>query len=292
MKIIGEWFRERDYGLIFGFRGLGKSWMGLGLAGAIATSGSFGPFKASVALPVLYVDGEMVFSVIRQRIVALFGNCPDNLHVLSHERLFQLEGQTLNLARVDDQEAILTWCLEHGLRVLILDNLSCLMSGIKENDADSWEPMKLWFLKLRRHGIAVVLIHHAGRSGLDLRGTSRREDDAYWIMRLEQPQAEGEARGAHFVTRFTKNRNAPSELLPLEWTIEPEIDGTVRVRTVETSIDDVIVQWVRDGISTASDIAAEMGVSKGTVRRHAGQLIKAGRLQKKGRDYALGPVEQ
>ena len=209
-KIIGEWFREGDYGLIFGFRGLGKSWMGLGLAAAIAGGSSFGPYKADVEWPVLYVDGEMVFSVIRDRILAVHGTCPENLHVLSHERLF-LEGeQTLNLARADDQEAILTWCLEHGIRVLFLDNLSCLMSGIKENAADSWEPVRLWLLKLRRHKIAVVIVHHAGRSGLDLRGTSRREDDAFWIMRLEEPTDDGNARGAHFVTRFTKNRNAPS----------------------------------------------------------------------------------
>jgi len=106
-------------------------------------------------------------------------------------------------------------------------------------------------------------------------------------MRLDEPSDEGEARGAHFVSRFTKNRNAPTDPVSFEWTIEPESAGTV-----EASADDVIVQWVRDGISTPSDIGVGMGISKGTVSRHASRLIKAGRLQKSGRGYALGPVEQ
>ena len=33
-KVVGEWFREGDYGLVFGHRGLGKSWMGFGLDGS------------------------------------------------------------------------------------------------------------------------------------------------------------------------------------------------------------------------------------------------------------------
>jgi hypothetical protein len=292
-KVVGEWLREGDYGLVFGHRGLGKSWMGLGLAVAIATSGSFGPFKSHVAWPVLYVDGEMVLSVIRERIIALHGSCPENLHVLSHELLFHQQQATINLAHFEHQDAVLSWCLENEIRVLILDNLSCLVSGVKENEADSWEGIKLWLLKLRRYRIAVVLVHHSGRSGKDLRGTSKREDDAFWIMRLEEPGDEkSEARGARFVSRFTKNRNSPADPLSFIWTIEPELDGTVKIETEEASSNDVIVQWVRDGLTSASDIAAEMSISKGMVSRRAARLIEAGRLEKQGRGYKLGPIEE
>jgi hypothetical protein len=294
-KVIGEWFQESDYGIVFGQRGLGKSWMGLGLAAAIATGGSFGPFKSHVAWPVLYVDGEMILSVIRERILALSGgqSCPENLHVLSHERLFHQEQATINLAVPEHQEVVLELCLEKKVRVLVLDNLSCLMSGLRENEADSWEIIKLWFLKLRRHRIAVVLVHHSGRSGQNLRGTSKREDDTFWIMRLEEPADEGDnSRGARFLTRFTKNRNCPADPLAIIWSIEPQADGTVKVTTHEASSDDVIIQWVRDGLSSASDIAQEMGISKGLVSRYASRLIEAGRLEKDGRGYKLGPLER
>ena len=129
-----------------------------------------------------------------------------------------------------------------------------------------------------RHRIATIVVHHTGRNPNYMRGTTRREDDAFWIMRLKEPADEGAERGAHFVSRFTKNRNAPLELLPLDWTITPGSDGTLRVGTVETSTADLIVQWVRDGLSTPSDIAAETGLSKGTISRHATRLIKTGRL--------------
>jgi len=59
--IISDWFSEGDCGFIFAPRGLGKTWMNLGLAVAITTGGAFGPYKSQVAWPVLYVDGEMPF---------------------------------------------------------------------------------------------------------------------------------------------------------------------------------------------------------------------------------------
>ncbi len=37
-----------------------------------------------------------------------------------------------------------------------------------------------WLLDLRRRKIAVVIVHHAGRSG-EMRGTSKREDNVFWI---------------------------------------------------------------------------------------------------------------
>jgi putative DNA primase/helicase len=166
------------------------------------------------------------------------------------------------------------------------------MSGVKENDADSWEGIKLWLLKLRRHLIAVVLIHHSGRSGKDLRGTSKREDDAFWIMRLEEPTDEkGEACGARFVSRFTKNRNSPEDPLSFLWTIAPTIDGRVRIETKEVSSDDIIVDLVRVGVDSATDIATEMNITKGTVSKRADRLIKSGRLGKQGRKYVLGECE-
>jgi len=286
-SIVGEWFREADYGLIFGLRGLGKSWFGLGLASAIASQGAFGPWVSRVAWPVLYVDGEMVLKVVRERIIALCGACPDSLHLLSHEALFEQGGATLNLARHGHQAALSEYVISHGVRVMILDNLSCLSAGLKENDADSWEPVKHWLLALRRQRIAVVLIHHSGRSGKDLRGTTKREDDASWIIRLEEPADDSETLGARFLSRFTKNRNAATEPPAYDWTVEPHHDGTVQVRAVETSSDDVLVQWVRDGLSSASDIAFEMGISKGMVSRRACALIRAGRLAKEGRDYII-----
>jgi putative DNA primase/helicase len=292
--IIADWFSEGDCGFIFAPRGLGKTWMNLGLAVAITTKGAFGPYSSQVAWPVLYVDGEMPFEVMRSRILALHGAIPENFHFLSHEMLFQQEQKTLNLLNTASQEAVTALCLAKHIRVLILDNLSCLFGGLKENDADSWEPVKLWLLTLRRHRIAVIVVHHTGRNPQYMRGTTRREDDVFWVIRLEEPADAKVTRtpGARFITRFTKNRGAPTEPLSYDWLIQPEGDRRVQVSYKESNSDDVIVAWVRDGLTTATDIAMEMGVTKGTISRRVARLIEQGRLEKHQRHYVLGPIEQ
>jgi putative DNA primase/helicase len=292
--IVPDWFSEGDCGFIFAPRGLGKTWMNLGLAVAITTGGAFGPYSSQVAWPVLYVDGEMPFEVMRTRILALHGAIPENFHFLSHEVLFQQEQKTLNLVNRASQEAMTALCLAKHIRVLILDNLSCLFGGLKENDADSWEPVKIWLLTLRRYRIAVIVVHHTGRNPQYMRGTTRREDDVFWVIRLEEPADTKVTRvpGARFITRFTKNRGAPTEPLSYDWLIRPEGDHGVQVSYKESNSDDVIVAWVRDGLTTPTDIAQEMSVSKGTISRRVARLIEQGRLEKHNRHYVLGPIEQ
>jgi DNA-binding NarL/FixJ family response regulator len=288
--IIESWFKEGDCGYVFAPRGLGKTWISLGLVVAISTGGKLGPWKSEVSWPVLYVDGEMPFESIRERIHGLNqGRSPELLHVLNHEVLFQKHSKSLNLANLETQEAVTQYCLETGIRVLVLDNLSCLFSGVSENDADDWEVIKQWFLRLRRQRIAVIVVHHTGRNRQHMRGTTRREDDVFWVIRLDEPADSNFtiSPGARFISRFTKNRNAPAEPSSYEWTFSPGATGETSVQYSETSSDETILQWVRDGLDSATEIAKEMGVSTGTISKRAARLIEAGRLLKKGRNYAL-----
>jgi hypothetical protein len=59
--------------------------------------------------------------------------------------------------------------------LIIVDNVSTLCRGLKENDADTWTPVQNWLLVQRRVGKSVLVIHHAGKSGQQ-RGTSRKEN--------------------------------------------------------------------------------------------------------------------
>jgi putative DNA primase/helicase len=112
---------------------------------------------------------------------------PENprLHVLHHERLCDQSGVTMNLANSSTQQVITHICLEKSIKLLVLDNLSCLFSGIKENNADAYELVLVWLLDLRRRRIAVLIVHHASRTGT-MRGTSKREDAAFWVIRVEE----------------------------------------------------------------------------------------------------------
>ena len=281
--ILGDWFKQGDLGFVFAPRGLGKTWLSLGIATAIAGGKNCGPWTALSPRRVLYVDGEMPCESIRERIDGMGG--VENLSVLNHEALFHLTGKSLNLADHATQKALTEKMVADGTDVVILDNLSCLFSGINENEADAWEPILRWLLSLRRHRIAVVIVAHAGRNGA-MRGTSRREDHAFWIIRLDEIEKEGRD-GARFLSRFTKDRNSQSEQPATQWSFTTAPDGRVEVTTAAASTMDVFRQWIVDGLTSAEDIAREMGVSKGTVSKMAKRAMDAGWLEKKGRVYAL-----
>jgi DNA-binding Lrp family transcriptional regulator len=66
--------------------------------------------------------------------------------------------------------------------------------------------------------------------------------------------------------------------------------GGAQIEPAKTSSDYVIIRLVRDGLSSAAHIAAEMGISKATVIRRAAGLVKAGYLVKLGTCYMLGSM--
>src|SRR5262249_5171880 len=154
-KLLGDWFSEGDLGFIFAFRGVGKTWLALAIAQALSIGGKLGEWQAHEAIKVLYVDGEMPPDLMRGRCEGLNASNA-NLYFLNHEILFERTGKVLNITNREIQQAITQHCLATGAKVLILDNLSTLATGMRENEADSWEQVNPWLLDLRRRRIAVV----------------------------------------------------------------------------------------------------------------------------------------
>jgi len=71
--------------------------------------------------------------------------------------------------------------------LVIFDNLSTLCTDGSESASEARVPMQNWLLKLRRQGIAVLLVNHAGTNGRQ-RGTSRREDALDTVIALRRPE--------------------------------------------------------------------------------------------------------
>jgi hypothetical protein len=297
--IVGDWFREGDLGFIHGPRGLGKTWLGLHIARQCVEGGEVAHWEVPTPRKCCYVDGEMAFDAIRERDLALSSSPNDGrdpadspdarMLYLQHEILFHNTNKTLNLTSPSVQSALLETCQKQNVEILFLDNLSCLFSGLKENDADSWEQVLPWLLDLRRSRIAVVFIAHSGRNGY-MRGTSRREDAAFWVLRLTEVNDAGQVQnGAHFVSRFSKNRNATEEECPpMEWHFhKPKDSPKAQVSWKKLSTLQLFRQWVEDGLTSASEIADEMGLSKGQVSKLAKQGIACGWLKKDGREYGI-----
>jgi putative DNA primase/helicase len=289
--IIRPWFMEGDLGFVYAFRGSGKTWFVLSLASALADGSKCGPWQVSGQWPVLYIDGEMMSADIQQRVKALNeGDVPRNLHVLNHEILYQNTEVVLNLVSPAKQQQILQVCLQKRIRVLVLDNLGCLFSGMKENDADDWEKVLPWLLEMRRHKIAVIIVHHTGVDSTRMRGTTKREDPAAFSVRLEDKRDDFKEPGARFVTHFTKYRGS-EPLFNYEWNYKRSGE-LVTVSHEEASRADAVLQWVKDGLDTCGEIAAEMKISPGQVSKLATQLIKEGKLRKNGRRYEVVEADE
>jgi hypothetical protein len=284
--LLGDWFKAGDTGYIYGKRGLGKSWLSLLIARALVEGGKCGPWSASRVCRVLYVDGEMSLDDLRSRNHVLRAGCGE-LMILSHQIVFDRARTALCLSAPVQQAELTAICEQNKIEVLILDNIACLFRGIEENSADAWrDQIENWVLDLRRRSIAVVIVAHAGRNTATMRGTSKREDAAFWIIRLDEVSGHDGQDGAKFVTRFVKNRNAPNDPLPLEWSVRP--DGQ-RVLVTYHEADNLVMlrQWIEDGLESCGEIAEEMGLSKGQVSKLAKKAEKEGWLKKVGRKYRL-----
>ena len=264
--------------MAFAPRGVGKTHVALNAAYTVAEGGSFLRWHAPEPRKVLYIDGEMPATALQERLNAIQTASPpiypENFRLLPMD--LQELGASINLAQEDDQRAIEAEI--KGAELLVLDNLSTLVNGGRENDADSWDAMQGWLLRLRRQGLAVLLIHHAGR-GEHARGTSKREDMLDTVIHLKRPEDYEVEDGAHFEVHLTKARGIFGEdATPFEAKLETR-DGAA-FWTTKTLIDVVVEQvaeMTRDK-ATVRDIATDLGISKSKVNRIQARLRDEGRI--------------
>jgi KaiC/GvpD/RAD55 family RecA-like ATPase len=149
--------------LLAGREGLGKSLFSLALAAGIITGDDTGPFPASTAGRVMVVDGENGESEIHRRLRAL-GLGPEAEENLV---MFGTEASDL-LNRLQDIEREIE---RERPALVILDSLRTLWAG-SENDSAEVAPFIDGLRNLaRRRDVAVLLLHHASRTG-DYRGST------------------------------------------------------------------------------------------------------------------------
>jgi putative DNA primase/helicase len=170
---------EQGIGFVYAKTGLGKTLFCLNFAWAIAGGGNFLKYYCQKPRKVLYVDGEMPYVQLYNRILQIEKqqgelDFKENFKVLTPDKVLPFR-----LPMIDDPQGqdIYTEILQkHDIEVVIFDNLS-MLSSFDENKANEWKPIQDWILYLRSIGKTVIIIHHAGKSD-DYRGTSRMLDCA------------------------------------------------------------------------------------------------------------------
>ena len=153
--------------MVYGSRGVGKTQFTLGLATHLATGQAFLGWEVSKSIGVLYINGEMPLDELRQRAVLLAEKTsPTSLFFLTGEMVYTRLGCDLVLTEEGRRQAVGTILDAHPeIRVVILDNVSCLFSGISEDRKEEWEPIAAWLVRLRHRGLSVVLVHRRGKEG-------------------------------------------------------------------------------------------------------------------------------
>jgi len=167
---------EQGLVMLYAYRGIGKTYVALGIAAAVANGGTFLRWTARQPRKVLYVDGELAAWTLKQRVAMILAGlegCEPKSGV------FQLVTPDLQDRPMPDLSTMegqrLFEPLLADVDLVVLDNLSALCRSGNENDGEDWAPVQEWALGLRRRGKSVLLIHHAGKNKSQ-RGTSRRED--------------------------------------------------------------------------------------------------------------------
>lgn len=204
--ILSPILPAQGIGIMYAPRGIGKTFVALSLAVTVAAGGEVFNWRAPAPKKVLYVDGEMPATAMQERLAALISGMAVPPHALKNLCLVTPDMQQRpmpDLSTAGGQLALEP--LLNGTGMVVLDNISTLCRTGKENESQSWQPMQTWLLDLRRRGMSVLLIHHAGKSG-DQRGTSAREDIMDTVISLRRPKEYNMAEGARFEVHLTKAR--------------------------------------------------------------------------------------
>ena len=204
--IMSPFFPSQGLVLLVAKRGVGKTFVALGIAHAVSTGESFLEWHAPQPKRVLYVDGEMPASLMQERfkMITTMTNKqpqPDHLQIITPD----LQTTTMrNLSKKEGRALIQGLMRDYDL--LVLDNLSCLFRSGSENEAESWQEAQEFALNLRRQGKSILFVHHAGKSGTQ-RGTSKREDILDTVIILKRPDDYKAEEGARFEVHFDKTRH-------------------------------------------------------------------------------------
>jgi hypothetical protein len=262
--MLAPWLPDKGLAMIYSPRGVGKTWIALSIAHAIASGGELLCWRAPRPRRVLYFDGEMPVTTLQERYAAVVaGSMTDTAR--ENFRLVAADYQPDGLPDLADAEAQRFYdsAIEDG-ELIIVDNLSTVARGLRENEADSFGPVQTWMLAQRAAGRSVLVIHHAGKSG-GQRGTSRKEDTLDTVISLSRPPGYAENEGARFEIRFTKARGFfGRDAEPFEARF---FDG--KWSTSEIVADDsdtALSAWRGQGL-TIREIADRSQLSKSTVER-------------------------
>jgi bifunctional DNA primase/polymerase-like protein/AAA domain-containing protein len=261
--------KMKDLAMIYSWRGVGKTLVALEMAYAMSAGGKCLKWQSPRPIRVLYIDGELPLEVIKERVarLAVANDKEPEADFLQFITPDVQERPIPNLSDPKAQALIDQIIVDKKIEVLFIDSISTLCSSGRENEAESWLPIQEWALRLRRRGVTVIFVHHAGKGGAQ-RGTSRREDILDTVIHLVHPSDYRPEEGSRFEVHFEKTRAVWGEALrPFEAKLEI-VNGIAdwTMRDVEDLNHSRAQELFGEGMSIR-DVAEALDISKSTAAR-------------------------
>jgi putative DNA primase/helicase len=266
--LLSPWLPAQGAAMLYAPRGLGKTFLGLSIAYAVASGGALMRWQAPTPGRVVCIDGEMPLIELQNRLAGIVS--ASTVHPPDDDALRFLPADHFRDGLPDlaspEGRALLD-IVTDGAALLVMDNLSTLARGA-ENEGDAWLPMQDTVLHLRRRHVTTLLIHHASKTG-GQRGTSRREDILDTVIALRRPDDYLPTEGARFDVHYEKSRGfTGADAGPFEARLQVASDGGVTweasdLRPSETAA--AIAMFTKG--ETPMAVVKELGVSRATAFR-------------------------
>ncbi|MGH7343223.1 MAG: AAA family ATPase [Candidatus Rokuibacteriota bacterium] len=275
-----EWLVEglwaaRAVGCIGGTPKIGKTWLALELAFAVASgTPCLGRFAVSDPGPVIVYCAEDTALAVKQRVAGLAKARGVNFDRLA---VGWVGAPSLHLDDHRDRRRLVLTLLATKPRMLVLDPLVRLHRG-DENSAAEISDL-LGFLRglQREHGVAVVLVHHVRKSGATDPGQSLRgsgdlhawgDSNLYLLRRDGRPSLVAEHRA----------RPAPPPLAVRLDGDPPRLVVDDAVQLTPDPLDDRIVHALRERPLTRTALRDTLGVRNESLGVALDRLLASGRL--------------
>ncbi|MBL6841649.1 MAG: AAA family ATPase [Pelagibacterales bacterium] len=275
---------------IVGASGVGKTMFGLAIAGAISTAnGLLGMASVGGARPILYVEGELPASDIQIRVNGMFNaierKCDPNMFYVSSLQQ-QLKVNDKGFTPIQTEQGLIE--IENAIveikkrtgkmPVVFIDNISCLASGLKENDADAWSPIINKFVKWKNMGSTVFYFHHLNK-GNDSSGSTMQHRTIDMVIRMRKPDNKQkiktfEDKGVQAIVDFPKWRLHDNSKYAAEHMLICE-DWKWQKLPVLTSDEADIIKMVNEGLDV-KEMSEKVSLAEKTIYKKIKKLKDEG----------------
>lgn len=277
-NLLAPWLPKQGLAMIYAFRGVGKTFVGLNVAYAVASGGQFLHWQAPQPQGVLYLDGEMPSVVMQERLAQIVKSHAAEISAPFNLLTPDLQSDMMPDLSLPEYQHEVEKHLE-GISLIVVDNISTLCRSGKENDSEGWISVQEWALRMRASGRSVLFIHHAGKGGKQ-RGTSKREDVLDTVVSLKRPADYEPEQGSCFEIHFEKSRTFfgdDAQPMLVKLSVDDNKVENWRVESLEKSNYQKVIELVTDGLQQ-NEIATELGLNKSSISRYVKKAKAEGLL--------------